>query len=154
ANSDGGAISQNQADDSQANSSSQEADGNVANANSGPVTITAAQDIAVTGPDSQIKSIAAADVGVKQEADQSNDNCQSPTADSDDGAITQNQPHDEGKNDSSQEANGNSATAKSETVNITGGGDVTVADSEVKSIAEAGSYIGQLASQFNGNDQF
>ena len=121
ANSDGGAISQSQFIDGQTNSSSQDASSNSATAGSAPVTITAVQDIGVTGPDSQIKSIAKAGVGVGQEADQSNDSSQSQTAESDDGDISQSQSHDGQANGSSQQADINRATANSQTVSISAG---------------------------------
>src|SRR5262249_5708603 len=101
-----------------------------------------------------VKSIATAEVGVGQDAEQANDNSQSQTAASDTGNISQTESLGDQDNTAAQEADENSAKAGSASVDILGLDNVTVDDSEVGSIAEAGSHIGQLAGQFNGNDQF
>src|SRR5262249_18192786 len=154
ANSDGGNISQTQSIGDQDNTAAQEADDNSALAGSGPVNVTASQDVAVTGPDSNVKSIATAEVGVGQDAEQANDNSQSQTAASDTGNISQTESLGDQDNTAAQEADENSAKAGSAAVDIPGLDNVTVDDSEVGSIATAGAHISQLAGQFNGNDQF
>src|SRR4029079_6860444 len=135
----------------------QTASSNSTNATSSTVNIHGDGDVGVF--DSTVKSSAKADLQVTQEAGQSNENLQNPRegveqgAGSDDGDITQTQSLGTQANGSTQTASSNSTNATSSTVSVSAGGGVTIADSDIESIAEAGSYIGQLASQSNAADQ-
>src|SRR5262249_62376261 len=95
-------------------------------------------------------STARAGPEVSQGAEQSNALAQSQQADA---HSTQTQSQDGQSNTANQTADPNHSDATSGTVSITGGGDVEVEASELKSSAEAGVTIGQLAFQSNDGSQ-
>src|SRR5262249_30765352 len=146
-----GTVTQTQSGGAQTNNGGdQTANGNSPTVTSGPINISGSGDVTVDP--SEVKSIAQSALAIEQKTEQNNSTTQSQTAG--DGTVTQSQSGAPQTNKGgTQSANSNSPTATSGPINISGLEDVTVDDSDVESIAEAGSLIGQLASQSNGNDQ-